>query len=148
MLWTAETSLEQQTLVFLDIGLLSTGARTPNMTNLFQPLDITVNRYAKRYIRNLYSAYYTGEVCKQLDCSVAPCEVKINLKLSKLKPMHADWLFQLYNDMQSRPELIKKGFDKAGITAASSMGYLMDEIPSMKMICDETLNPHFLTFSC
>ena len=101
----------------------------PNMTSLFQPLDITVNRYAKRYIRNLYSAYYTGEVRKQLDGGVAPCDVKINLKLSKLKPMHAEWLVKLYNDMQGRPELIKKGFDKAGITAALSMDYLMTENP-------------------
>ena len=31
--------------------------------------------------------------------------------------------------MQCRPELIKKGFDKARITAALSMDYLMTENP-------------------
>ena len=29
--------------------------------------------------------------------------------------------------MQDRPDLIKKGFEKAGINAALSMDYLMDE---------------------
>ena len=48
-------------------------------------------------------------------------DVKINLKLSKLKPLHSDWLVKLYHEMQSKGELIRKGFDKAGITDALNM---------------------------
>ena len=56
-----------------------------NMTNLFQPLDITVNRVAKDIVRRCYSLYYSGEVMKQISAGIAPRDVKVNLKLSKIK---------------------------------------------------------------
>ena len=55
--------------------------------------------------------------------------MKINLKLSKLKLLNSDWLEKLYHEMQSKGELIRKGFDKAGITDALNMDYLMPENP-------------------
>ena len=51
--------------------------------------------------------------------------MKINLKFSKLKLLHSDWLVKLYHEMQSKGELIRKGFDKAGITDALNMDHLM-----------------------
>ena len=56
---------------------------------------------------------------------------KVNLQLSKIKPLHAEWLVKVYTDMQDRGSLIKKGFQKAGITDALtlSMDYLMNENP-------------------
>ena len=56
-------------------------------------------------------------------------DVKINIKLSKLKPLHSDWLVKLYHEMQSKGELIRKGFDKSGITDALNMDNLMPENP-------------------
>ena len=56
-------------------------------------------------------------------------DVKINLKLSKLKPLHSEWLVKPYHEMQSKGDLIRKGFDKAGITDALNMDYLMPENP-------------------
>ena len=47
--------------------------------------------------------------------------LKVNLKLSKIKPLHAEWLVKVYTDMQDRGSLIKKSFQKAGITDALSM---------------------------
>ena len=51
--------------------------------------------------------------------------------MSKIKPLHAEWLVKVYTDMQDRGSLIKKGFQKAGITDALtlSMDYLMNENP-------------------
>ena len=37
-----------------------------NLTNKFQPLDITVNRPAKSFIANKYNACFASEVKKQL----------------------------------------------------------------------------------
>ena len=65
----------------------------------------------------------------QLANGIAPSDVKINLKLSKLKPLHSEWLVKLYHEMQSKGDLIRKGFDKAGITDALNMDYLMPENP-------------------
>ena len=60
-----------------------------------------------------------------------PHDANVNLKLSKIKPLHAEWLVKVYTDMQNRGSLIKKGFQKAGITDALtlSMDYLMNENP-------------------
>ena len=84
-----------------------------NMTNLFQPLDITVNRVAKNIVRRCYSSYYSGEVMKQISAGIAPRDVKVNLKLSKIKPLHAEWLVKVYTEMQDRGSLIIKKFPKS-----------------------------------
>lgn len=52
-----------------------------------------------------------------------------NLKLSKIKPLHAEWLVKVFTDIQDRGSLIKKVFQKAGITDALSMDYLMNKNP-------------------
>ena len=83
-----------------------------NMTNLFQPLDITINRVAKDIVRRCYSSYYSGEVMKQISAGIAPRDVKVNLKLSKIKPLHAEWLVKVYTEMQDRGSLIKKKVSK------------------------------------
>jgi hypothetical protein len=59
----------------------------PNMTNLFQPLDLTVNRAAKNIVCNCYSSYYSGEVEKQLAVGIAASDVKVDVRLSKVKPI-------------------------------------------------------------
>ena len=38
-----------------------------NMTHFFQPLDLTVNGYAKKFVRNQFTEYYSGAVKEQLD---------------------------------------------------------------------------------
>ena len=78
------------------------------MTNLFQPL-LEVNCVAKDIVRRCYnSSYYSGEVMKQISAGKAPRDVKVNLKLSKIKPLYAEWLVKVYTDMQDRCSLKKK----------------------------------------
>ena len=54
---------------------------------------------------------------KQISAGKAPRDVK----LSKIKPLHAEWVMKVYTDMQDRGSLIFKSFQKAGITDALSM---------------------------
>ena len=42
----------------------------------------------------------------------------VNTKLSVMKPIHARWLVGLYNHLQNKPEVIRKGFEMAGIVEA------------------------------
>ena len=100
-----------------------------NMTNLFQPLDITVNRAVKNIVRSCHSSYDSGWVQKQLAEGIAASDVKVDVRLSKVKPMHASWLVHVYHDMQNKRALIVKGFEKAGIIDALSMDYLLGENP-------------------
>ena len=61
----------------------------PNMTKYYQPLDLTVNGHAKRYLKNKFSACYGNQILKQLDEGLHIDAVDIKLGLTTLKPLHA-----------------------------------------------------------
>ena len=80
-----------------------------NLTNKFQPLDITVNKPAKSY---------TEQVAKQLNEGKAPADVEVSLNLSEIKPLHAKWIYEMYEYLRGRSDLVLNGFESAGITEA------------------------------
>ena len=47
-----------------------------------------------------------------------PCDVKVPLQLTVIKPLHAKWIFELYNRLKGEKRLIRNGFVAAGITEA------------------------------
>ena len=47
--------------------------------NKFQPLDITVNKPAKSFIKVKYNMWYTEQVAKQLSQGQAPADVEVSL---------------------------------------------------------------------
>ena len=71
-------SVDQKALVIMDVF---TGQMTPavldafkeenicivnvpaNMTKFYQPLDLTVNGYAKRFLKRKFNEWYSGKVC-------------------------------------------------------------------------------------
>ena len=83
-----------------------------NMTHFFQPLDLTVNGSAKKFIRRKFVSYYSNEVKSQLDN-----DVEVDFRLSKIKPLHAQWLIDMYNyfTTEKGSQIIIKGWKKAGI---------------------------------
>ena len=48
-----------------------------NLTNKFQPLDITVNKPAKSFIKDKYNMWYTEQVAKQLNEGKTPADVEV-----------------------------------------------------------------------
>lgn len=89
-----------------------------NMKHFFQPLDLTVNRCAKQHMRNEFVEYYSESVKEQLDSGNALEEVETDLRLSVPKPLHAQWLVNLYNYFIS-PDSVKViscGWKKVEIT--------------------------------
>ena len=89
-----------------------------NLTNKFQPLDISINQSAKKFISHKFNTWYADRVSKQLSNGVSPGDVKVSLKLSDLKPLHARWIVETYNHLKLQNDSIIKGFDAAGITEA------------------------------
>ena len=49
----------------------------------------------------------------------APGDVKVSLKLSDLKPLHAKWIVEMYGYLKQQKESVVKGFEKAGILEAA-----------------------------
>ena len=89
-----------------------------NLMNKFQPLDISINKSAKKFTSNKFSAWYADRVSKQLSNEVAPGDVKLSLKSSHLKPLHAWWIIETYNHLKHQNDFIIKGFNAAGISEA------------------------------
>jgi hypothetical protein len=55
------------------------------------------------------------------------------LRLSIVKPLAAEWLFQTYSDIRADKKLIYKGFEKAGI--AECVGFLRFENITAEQNC-------------
>ena len=87
-----------------------------NLTNKLQPLDISINQKAKNFISHKFNTWYPDRVSEQLKKGIAPGDVKVSMKMSDLKPVHARWLVDMYTYLKQQKKSILNGFDKAGIT--------------------------------
>ena len=91
-----------------------------NHTNLFQPLDIPVKKSAKCFIADKYQDWYAEKVLQQLNRSVAVHNVKVDVKLSIMKPLHAKWIIEMYHHLKRFKQIVISGFRKAHILEAVS----------------------------
>ena len=89
-----------------------------NLTNKFQPLDITVNKLVKSFISNKYNEWFSKQVSQQLEKGIQPADVKVSLGLIELKVMHAKWILELYNYLCHQNEIILNRRKAASITEA------------------------------
>ena len=55
--------------------------------------------------------WFSSEMQTHIQNGVKPGNVKVDLRISVLKPLHAKWVTILYDKMQSRQDIVKK---KAG----------------------------------
>ena len=78
-----------------------------NCTDGLQPLDVSVNKPAKEYLRMKFQQWYSEQVSTQIENGKA---VKIDLVLSVVKPLGAQWLIHLNEYMNSNPSIIINGF--------------------------------------
>lgn len=94
-----------------------------NMTNHFQPLDVSVNKAAKDLMRASYTSHYQTEVQRQLNAGVAPHDVKVDKTFKGIKVKHAGWITKAYHDLCTPRgrRIILRGFLKSGIREALDM---------------------------
>lgn len=87
-----------------------------NCTDRLQPLDVSVNKPAKDFLRAEFQQWYSDKICDSIDGKNKKESSRIiDLKLSVVKPSGAQWLMDLYDDMLQKPELIINGFRGAEI---------------------------------
>ena len=94
------------------------------MTHLFQPLDLTVNKVAKDFMKKKFSEWFSRQISIGLENGQELEDIQIDYRLSVLKHMHAKWLISFY-DFMSSPEgkvVIASGWRKSGILDAVEMG--------------------------
>ena len=88
-----------------------------NMTGQLQPLDLTVNGYAKKYCKKKFNEWYMEQITKQLDSGKPIDEIEVKLQLTTLKPFHAEWLTDFYNLMTTSEDknVVLSGWKASGI---------------------------------
>ena len=87
------------------------------MTNLLQPLDLTVNDYAKTFCRKRFNHWYMEQIIEQPDNGKQIEETDVKLQLTRLKPLHVESLVELFNHMTTSQgkEVIMSGWKASGI---------------------------------
>ena len=87
------TETVKQKLSSLNIEVVAVPA---NMTHFFQPLDLTVNGSAKKYMRKQFITYYTAAVKQQIDRGIQLEDIDVNFRLTVVKPLHAQWMVNMF----------------------------------------------------
>ena len=102
-----------------------------NMTHIFQPLDLTVNSWAKDFMREKFATWYAGKIKENLDKGEQLENIDIKTPLSVMKPLHATWLIELYNALTSEKgkSVVVNGWKASGIYDAVEMG--LSKLPSL-----------------
>ena len=91
----------------------------PNTTDRLQPMDISVNKPAKDYLKQQFDHWYSEQVFAQLQEEEQAVELQpINLGLPALKNLGAKWLVEMADYISGNPQMIVNGFIRSGITGA------------------------------
>ena len=109
-----------------------------NHTNLFQPLDISVNKSAKCFIADKYQDWHAEKVLQQLNRSVAVHNVKVDVKLSIMKPLHAKWITEMYHHLKRSKQIEISGFRNVHITET------VTEADQLTQLCENPLDKIFI----
>ena len=105
-------------LTLLDNHNINVTLIPANCTDRLQPLDLSINKPAKDFLRSQFQEWYAQEFSTilQAQSEGTGTDTSVDLKLSVIKPIAAGWIVSLYDYIKRKPELVKNGFKEAGIT--------------------------------
>ncbi len=75
-------------------------------------MDLSVNKPVKDCLKRFFQLWYALQVEKQIRKNPGK---PIDLRLSVIKPIHAQWLIDAYDYIKCRPDIVINGFKAAGI---------------------------------
>ena len=81
---------------------------------IFQP---SANKPVKALISNKYNSWFSKQVA-QIALRTEPSSVKVSAKFSDIKPLHTQWIVDLYNHVREEKGMIINGFKSAGVNEA------------------------------
>ena len=113
----------QQVIQRLDNNNILISWLPPNTTDRLQPMDVSVNKPAKEYLKKQFDEWYSEMVIEQLDGKdmddLESAEIQpINLGMPILKEVGAKWLVGMAQYITDNPHLIVHGFLHSGISSA------------------------------
>lgn len=84
-----------------------------NCTDRLQPMDLSINKSVKEFMRRKFREWYSEQVQRQLSEGeeISP----VDLRLSTMKPLGARWLVSLYDYLTENNSIVVNGFKAAGL---------------------------------
>ena len=70
-----------------------------NMTHIFPPLDLSINSWAKKFRKEKYAVQYASQITAGLEEGLAVDEIDVKTPLTAMKPLHAKWIMNLYDEI-------------------------------------------------
>ena len=89
-----------------------------NCTDRLQPMDLSINKAVKDFMRGRFMDWYCTKVMECLGKDAAEETTAIDFKLTTMKPLITNWMIQLFDHLSANPSIITNGFKAAGITEA------------------------------
>ena len=106
----------------------------PNMTDRLQPMDLSVNKPAKAFLRGEFQKWYYDQIMQQLDNPSADFSIAelnpVDLSMATMEEITDQWLVNRYNYISNYPEFIVNGFLHSGINKALD-GITDDDLPQL-----------------
>ena len=84
-------------------------------TDRLQPLDIQINGKFKAMMKSEFQSFYANEIKLSLDKGTEIDNINIDLRLSRIKPIHANWLIKVIESLRDERDSIQGAFQKAGM---------------------------------
>eukprot|EP00058_Branchiostoma_floridae_P025112 XP_002610602.1 hypothetical protein BRAFLDRAFT_65792 [Branchiostoma floridae] len=90
-------------------------------TGQLQPLDADggINDMLKRDLTQSFVSFYGDCFAKERKEGRDLSEVKVDLKLTTLKPLHANWLLGAFDRVKDNSAAIERGWERTGIRAVA-----------------------------
>jgi hypothetical protein len=86
-----------------------------NCTSIFQPADVILQRPFKHAFRQEFNKYTMEVIKNQLENS---SDVKVDTKMSTLKPSICQWLFIAWRHLTTKLEMVERGWKHTGLPKA------------------------------
>ena len=100
-------------LTLLDSHNINVALIPANCTDRLQPLDLSINKPAKDFLRKQFESWYAKQVCSQLD--EGNQSEGVDLRLSTMKPLGAEWMVAFHSHIKKNSDMVRNGFKEAGI---------------------------------
>ena len=127
--------------LLLEENHLHTCLLPANTTDILQPMELSVNKPAKSFIKDLFCKWYSEQLLQQFQAQDdVPLQYvvlePIDLSLPVLRNISAEWFVKMADYISSNPQFIVNGFVRAGIcraldgvTSDEELDDILEEMP-------------------
>ena len=89
-----------------------------NCTGYLQPMDISVNKVVKSFLRAEFSEWYSDELSEKF---MNGDDDPVDISTARMKCVGGRWFLKLMEHLESNPQITVNGFKHAGIHRALSL---------------------------